>query len=510
VNFVTTTMNKLFVSLVLGVLALFAGADAFAQAASAADAAPAAAVTAAAAASAADTATAAAAAASAAVPNKGDVAWMIVATALVIMMSIPALALFYGGLVRSKNMLSVLMQVFVTFSLVVVLWCLYGYSLAFTEGNAFFGGFDRVFMKGMYDPLAGTMAMAGTFSKGVVIPELLFMAFQATFAAITCCLIVGAFAERMKFSAVLAFMVLWFTFAYAPIAHMVWYWPGPDAYTSKAIVDATNAKAGLIWQWGTLDFAGGTVVHINAAVGGLVGAYLIGKRVGYGREAFTPHSVTLTMVGAALLWVGWFGFNAGSALEAGNSAVLAFVNTFSATAAAVLAWSIGETIIKGKASMVGAASGAVAGLVAITPACGNVGLLGALVVGFVAGFACLWGVNGLKRMLGADDSLDVFGVHGVGGIVGALLTGVFNSPSLGGPSFPDNWFTGELVKPENYSIASQVWAQAKAVLVTIVWSGVVSFVAYKLVDLTIGLRVSEEDEREGLDITSHGETAYHN
>ena len=509
-NFVTTTMNKLFVSLVLGVLALFAGADAFAQAASAADAAPAAAVTAAAAASAADTATAAAAAASAAVPNKGDVAWMIVATALVIMMSIPALALFYGGLVRSKNMLSVLMQVFVTFSLVVVLWCLYGYSLAFTEGNAFFGGFDRVFMKGMYDPLAGTMAMAGTFSKGVVIPELLFMAFQATFAAITCCLIVGAFAERMKFSAVLAFMVLWFTFAYAPIAHMVWYWPGPDAYTSKAIVDATNAKAGLIWQWGTLDFAGGTVVHINAAVGGLVGAYLIGKRVGYGREAFTPHSVTLTMVGAALLWVGWFGFNAGSALEAGNSAVLAFVNTFSATAAAVLAWSIGETIIKGKASMVGAASGAVAGLVAITPACGNVGLLGALVVGFVAGFACLWGVNGLKRMLGADDSLDVFGVHGVGGIVGALLTGVFNSPSLGGPSFPDNWFTGELVKPENYSIASQVWAQAKAVLVTIVWSGVVSFVAYKLVDLTIGLRVSEEDEREGLDITSHGETAYHN
>jgi len=510
VNFVTTTMNKLFVSLVLGVLALFAGADAFAQAASAADAAPAAAVTAAAAASAADTATAAAAAASAPVPNKGDVAWMIVATALVIMMSIPALALFYGGLVRSKNMLSVLMQVFVTFSLVVVLWCLYGYSLAFTEGNAFFGGFDRVFMKGMYDPLAGTMAMAGTFSKGVVIPELLFMAFQATFAAITCCLIVGAFAERMKFSAVLAFMVLWFTFAYAPIAHMVWYWPGPDAYTSKAIVDATNAKAGLIWQWGTLDFAGGTVVHINAAVGGLVGAYLIGKRVGYGREAFTPHSVTLTMVGAALLWVGWFGFNAGSALEAGNSAVLAFVNTFSATAAAVLAWSIGETIIKGKASMVGAASGAVAGLVAITPACGNVGLLGALVVGFVAGFACLWGVNGLKRMLGADDSLDVFGVHGVGGIVGALLTGVFNSPSLGGPSFPDNWFTGELVKPENYSIASQVWAQAKAVLVTIVWSGVVSFVAYKLVDLTIGLRVSEEDEREGLDITSHGETAYHN
>ena len=443
-------------------------------------------------------------------PNKGDTAWMLTSTALVLLMSVPALGLFYGGLVRSKNMLSVLMQVFVTFSMIVVLWCLYGYSIAFTEGNRFFGGLDRVFMSGLFNPLTGEFAMAGTFSKGVVIPELLFMAFQATFAAITCCLIVGAFAERMKFSAVLAFMVLWFTFAYAPIAHMVWFWPGPDAYTSAAVVEATNARAGLIWQWGALDFAGGTVVHINAAVAGLVGAYLVGKRVGYGREAFTPHSLTLTMVGAALLWVGWFGFNAGSSLEAGNSAVLAFINTFSATAAAVLAWCIGETMLKGKASMLGAASGAVAGLVAITPAAGNVGIPGAFVVGVVAGFACLWGVNGLKRMLGADDSLDVFGVHGVGGIVGALLTGVFNSPALGGPSFPDNWFTGELVKPENYSIAGQVWAQAKAVLVTIVWSGVVAFAAFKLVDTTIGLRVSEEEEREGLDITSHGETAYHN
>jgi ammonium transporter, Amt family len=502
-------MNKLLLAFLFGLLMFVASGGAFAQAAS--GAASAATATAASAPAAADAASAAASAAPAAVPNKGDVAWMLVSTALVIMMSIPALALFYGGLVRSKNMLSVLMQVFVTFSMIVVLWCLYGYSLAFTEGNAFFGSFDRLFMKGMYDPIAGTMAMGGTFSKGVVIPELLFMAFQATFAAITCCLIVGAFAERMKFAAVLAFMVLWFTFAYTPIAHMVWFWPGPDAYTSKEIVDATNAKAGLIWQWGTLDFAGGTVVHINAAVAGLVGAYMVGKRIGYGREAFTPHSLTLTMVGAALLWVGWFGFNAGSALEAGNSAVLAFINTFSATAAAVLAWSLGEAMInKGKASMLGAASGAVAGLVAITPACGNVGLLGALVIGFVAGFACLWGVNGLKKMLGADDSLDVFGVHGVGGIVGALLTGVFNSPSLGGPSFPDNWFTGELVKPENYSIATQVWAQAKAVLLTIVWSGVVSLIAYKLVDMTIGLRVTEEDEREGLDIAEHGETAYHN
>jgi Amt family ammonium transporter len=375
------------------------------------------------------------------------------------------------------------MQVFVTFSLIAVLWVVYGYSLAFTEGNAFIGGFDRLFLKGIFDPATGAFAMGATFSKGVVIPEIVFVAFQATFAAITCGLIVGAFAERVKFSAVLLFMVLWFTFSYAPIAHMVWYWMGPDAYTSKEVVDQMNAKAGLIWQWGALDFAGGTVVHINAAVAGLVGA--------------------------SLLWVGWFGFNAGSALEAGNSAALAFANTFFATAAAVLAWCVGEALLKGKASMLGAASGAVAGLVAITPAAGNVGIVGGLVIGFIAGFACLWGVNGLKRMLGADDSLDVFGVHGVGGIVGALLTGVFNSPALGGPSFPDNWFTGELVKPENYSIAGQVWAQAKAVLVTIVWSGAVALVAYKLVDLTIGLRVSEEDERDGLDIASHGETAYH-
>ena len=512
-------MNKLLIAFVFSLFALASGESAFAQAASDAASGTAAASTpvaasapmaTGAAASGAEASASAASAPPAAVPNKGDVAWMIVATALVIMMSVPALALFYGGLVRSKNMLSVLMQVFVTFSMVVVLWCLYAYSLAFTEGNAFFGGFSRVFMKDMFDPITGAMATTGTFSKGVVIPELLYMAFQATFAAITCCLIVGAFAERMKFSAVLAFMVIWLTFSYAPIAHMVWYWPGPDAYTSKAIVDATNAKAGLIWQWRTLDFAGGTVVHIIAAVAGLVGAYMVGKRIGYGRESFTPHSLTLTMVGAALLWVGWFGFNAGSALEAGNSAVLAFINTFSATSAAVLAWCIGEALLKGKASMLGAASGAVAGLVAITPACGNVGLLGALVIGFVAGFACLWGVNGLKKMLGADDSLDVFGVHGVGGIVGALLTGVFNSPSLGGPSFPDNWFTGELVKPENYSMLTQVLAQLKAIVVTILWSGVVSLVAYKLVDMTIGLRVSEEDEREGLDITSHGETAYHN
>jgi Amt family ammonium transporter len=439
------------------------------------------------------------------VPNKGDVSWMLVSTLLVIMMAIPGLALFYGGLVRSKNMLSVLMQVFVVFSLVTVLWVVYGYSLAFTEGNAFIGGFDRLFLKGVFDPATGAFAMGATFSKGVVIPEIVFVAFQATFAAITCGLIVGAFAERARFSAVLLFIVIWFTFSYAPVAHMVWYWMGPDAYTGAEVVDAMNGKAGLIWQWGALDFAGGTVVHINAAVAGLVGAYMMGKRVGYGREAMAPHNLPLTMVGASLLWVGWFGFNAGSALEAGNSAALAFMNTFSATACAVLAWCAGESLMKGKASMLGAASGAVAGLVAITPAAGNVGIVGALVIGTVAGFACLWGVNGLKKMLGADDSLDVFGVHGVGGIVGALLTGVFNTQVLGGPGLVTDWVTATV---GSNGIGAQVWIQAKAVLLTIVWSGVVSVVAYKIVDLTLGLRVPEDEEREGLDISSHGETAY--
>lgn len=443
------------------------------------------------------------------VPNKGDTVWMMLSTILVILMVVPGLALFYGGLVRSKNMLSVLMQVMVTFSLIVVLWFMYGYSLAFTEGNAYIGGFDRLFMKGIWDNAAGTFANAATFSKGVVIPEITFAGFQATFAGITCALIVGAFAERMKFSAVLLFMGLWFTFSYLPIAHMVWFWMGPDAYTSKEVVDAMSSKAGLIWQWGALDFAGGTVVHINAAVAGLVGAFVIGKRIGYGRESMAPHSLTLTMVGASLLWVGWFGFNAGSALEANGFAALAFVNTLLATATAVLAWCVGEALMRGKASMLGAASGAVAGLVAITPAAGNVGTGGALAIGIVAGFACLWGVNGLKRMLGADDSLDVFGVHGVGGIIGALLTGVFNSPSLGGPGFVADWSSVTMVTAADYSILAQVWIQAKAVLVTLIWSSLVSFVAFKLVDLTIGLRVNEEAEREGLDISSHGEKAYH-
>ena len=439
-------------------------------------------------------------------PNKGDVTWMLVATALVIMMSVPALALFYGGMVRSKNALSVLMQVFVVFSLVTVLWCIYGYSLAFTEGNAFFGSFkDRLFLSGALDAGKGEFANAATFSKGVVIPEIVFVAFQATFAAITCCLILGAFAERAKFSAVLVFIVLWFTFAYTPIAHMVWFWMGPDAYTSAKVVDEMNAKAGWLWQMGALDFAGGTVVHINAGIAGLVGAYLVGRRIGYGKEAMPAHNLPLTMIGASLLWVGWFGFNAGSALEAGNSAALAFLNTYLATACAVLSWSLGEALFKGKPTMLGAASGAVAGLVAITPAAGNVGIPGAFVIGLAAGLVCLWGVSGLKKLLGADDSLDVFGVHAVGGILGALLTGVFNSPDLGGPGFPNNWFE---MKPGFESIGAQLWIQAKAVGVTVLWSGIVALVAFKVVDLTIGLRVAEEDEREGLDTASHGEAAY--
>jgi Amt family ammonium transporter len=512
-------MKKLLVSLALGLslltAATFAPAQTAAPAAAASEAkaeapaaaaAPEASAAAVAAAPAADAS--APAAAPAPVPNKGDTAWMMVSTLLVILMTVPGLALFYGGLVRSTNMLSVLMQVMVTFSLIVVLWFIYGYSLAFTEGNAYFGGMDRLFRKGIWDNVAGTFANGATFSKGVVIPEIVFAAFQATFAGITCCLIVGSFAERIKFSAALAFMVLWFTFSYAPIAHMVWFWMGPDAYTSKDLVDAMNAKAGMVWQTGALDFAGGTVVHINAAVAGLIGAYFVGKRVGYGKEAMAPHSLTLTMVGASLLWVGWFGFNAGSALEANGFAALAFINTFGATAAAVLTWSIGEAMHKGKASMLGAASGAVAGLVAITPACGNVGIGGALIIGLLSGFAGLWGVTGLKKLLGADDSLDVFGVHGVCGILGAILTGVFNSPALGGPGYVADWVTASMVTAADYSIAAQVWIQTKAVLTTVIWSGVVSFAAYFIVDKTIGLRVSEEDEREGLDITSHGESAY--
>ncbi len=405
--------------------------------------------------------------------DKGDVAWMMVATILVIMMVVPGLALFYGGLVRSKNMLSVLMQVLVVFSLISVLWAVYGYSLAFGGEGLIIANLDKLFLKGVT-----TASLADTFTDGVKIPEFIFIAFQATFAGITCALIVGSFAERIRFSAVLLFSVLWFTFSYLPIAHMVW------------------GSGGYLLDKGALDFAGGTVVHINAAMAGLVGAYLVGKRVGYGKEAMAPHSLTLTMVGASMLWVGWFGFNAGSNLESNGGATLAFINTLFATAAAVLAWSAGEALAKGKASMLGAASGAVAGLVAITPACGSVGPMGAIIIGLLAGFLCLWGVTGLKKMLGADDSLDVFGVHGVGGIVGALLTGVFTAPSLGGTGGDD------------FSIASQLYIQAEGVVITMIWSSVVAFIAYKIVDMVVGLRVTEEDEREGLDIRSHGETTY--
>jgi Amt family ammonium transporter len=448
---------------------------------------------------------ASATAAPAPTPNKGDVAWMLTSTALVLMMSVPALALFYGGMVRAKNMLSMLMQVFVVFSLITVLWCVYGYSLAFTEGNSFFGGFDRLFLHGTFDSSKGEFAMAATFSKNTPLYELVYVAFQATFAAITVCLILGGFAERMKFSALLLFCALWFTFSYCPIAHMVWFWPGPDAYTAANVVDAQNAKAGFIWQMGALDFAGGTVVHINSGIAGLVGAIVLGKRVGWGKESMAPHNLPMTMIGASLLWAGWFGFNAGSALEANGFAALAFINTFLATACAVLSWSFGEWIVKGKPSMLGAASGAVAGLVAITPAAGNVGIPGAFVIGIAAGLVCLWGVNGLKRMIGVDDSLDVFGVHAVGGILGALLTGIFVSPALGGPSVVADWVTG---KTEYPGYLAQLWIQAKAVGITIVWSAVVAFVSYKIVDVTIGLRVPEEEEREGLDISSHGESAY--
>ncbi|MBK7647457.1 MAG: ammonium transporter [Betaproteobacteria bacterium] len=433
-------------------------------------------------------------------PNKGDNAWVMLCAALVILMSLPGLALFYGGLVRTKNMLSVLMQVFVTFSLISVLWVIYGYSAAFTEGNQFFGVLDKLFLKGVTPDSVGA-----TFSKGVNISELAFVIFQGAFAAITCGLIVGAFAERAKFAAILVFMVIWFTLSYIPMAHMVWYWAGPDAYIDAAAGEAAGKTAGFLFQKGALDFAGGTVVHINAAIAGLVGAYMVGKRSGLGNVSMAPHSLTFTMIGASLLWFGWFGFNAGSALEASGGAALAMVNTWVATSCAALSWMFAEWILKGKPSMLGAASGAVAGLVAITPAAGFVGVMGGIIIGLLAGVVCLWGVNGLKKILGADDSLDVFGVHGVGGILGAMLTGVFADPALGGTGVYD--YVANAVGP--YDMVAQVTSQAWGVGTVIVWSAVVSIVAYKLVDIVIGLRVPEDEEREGLDLTSHGESAYH-
>jgi ammonium transporter, Amt family len=435
------------------------------------------------------------------VPDKGDTAWLMTCTVLVILMTIPGLALFYGGMVRGKNVLSILMQVFITFSLLGILWAVYGYSLAFTQGSTpFVGGFDRLFMAGLKPE-----NIAATFSKGVYVPELAYFCFQLTFAAITPCLIIGALAERVKFSALLVFMVIWFTLAYCPIAHMVWWWAGPDAYTDAAAAEAATATAGFLFQKGALDFAGGTVVHINSGVAGLMGALVAGRRLGYGTAAMPPHNLPFVMIGAALLWVGWFGFNVGSNLEASSFAALVFANTVLATAAATLAWSFAEWIAKGTPTMLGGASGAVAGLVAITPACGFVGPMGAIAIGLIAGLVCLWAVTALKKMLGYDDSLDVFGVHGVGGITGALLTAVFCSPSLGGTGVYDYVANAT---GEGYSIGTQLVSQLWGVGTTVIWSGLVSFVAFKVVDLVIGLRVTEEQEREGLDTVAHGERAY--
>ncbi len=457
------------------------------------------------------------------VPNKGDTAWMLVSTALVLMMSIPGLALFYGGLVRSKNMLSVLSQVFMIVALAAIVWVIYGYSLAFTSGgglNDFVGGFSKAFLLGVTPKSA-----AATFSNGVVIPELAYIVFQATFACITPALIVGAFAERIKFSALMLFTLLWLTFVYFPMAHMVWYWAGPDAIgaAAKAVAEATDAAAkaaaqakldevkadaGLIFQWGALDFAGGTVVHINAGIAGLVGCLMIGKRIGYPREMMAPHSLTMTMIGASLLWVGWFGFNAGSNLEANGAAALAFINTFVAPAAGALAWLFVEWGAKGKPSLLGMVSGAVSGLVAVTPAAGFVGPMGAIVLGFVAGAVCFYFVAYARQKLGYDDSLDVFGIHCIGGIIGAIGTGIFVSQALGGIGIPDyESKPGELAVGA-YDFGTQIMAQLKGVLLTIVWSGVGSAIIFKIVDLIVGLRVAPDQEREGLDLAEHGERAY--
>jgi Amt family ammonium transporter len=434
------------------------------------------------------------------VPDKGDTAWMMTSTVLVILMTIPGLALFYGGMVRPKNVLSLLMQVFMTFCLVALLWALYGYSLAFTQGSTpFIGGFDRVFLQGLT-----TSSVAATFSKGVYIPEYTWLIFQLTFACITPCLIVGAFAERIRFSAVLLFMVIWFTAAYLPMAHMVWWWAGPDAYTDAAAGEAALATAGFLFQKGALDFAGGTVVHINAGIAGLVGALMVGKRIGYATTPMPPHNLPMVMIGASLLWCGWFGFNVGSGLEANGFTSMVFLNTILATATAALAWSFAEWIHRGTPTMLGAASGAVAGLVAITPACGWVGPMGSIAIGLVAGLLCLVAVAWLKLKFGYDDSLDVFGVHCIGGIVGALLTAVFCDPALGGTGVYD--YVANAVAP--YDMGAQFKAQLWGVVTALVWSGVVAAVGFKVVDLVVGLRVGEEAEREGLDTVSHGERAY--
>jgi ammonium transporter, Amt family len=434
-----------------------------------------------------------AAAAPAFTVDKGDTTWMMISTVLVLLMTIPGLALFYGGLVRSKNMLSVLMQVFTITAVVMLIWVFYGYSLAFTPGNSFVGGLSKAFLHGV-----DVTTMSETFTKGVAIPELVYVVFQMTFACITPALIVGAFAERVKFSAVILFVILWVTFVYFPIAHMVWFWGGPSAYSDPS---------GLIFGFGAIDFAGGTVVHINAGIAGLVGALMIGKRTGYKKDIMAPHSMTMTMIGASLLWVGWFGFNAGSNLEANAYAGLAMINTFVATAAAAVMWIILESFLRGKASMLGAVSGAVAGLVAVTPAAGFVGPMGAIVLGAVVTVVCYFFVAVVKNTFDYDDSLDVFGIHCVGGIIGALGTGILVNPALGGAGIVD-YSTADFAA--SYAgTATQVWAQFKGVVVTLLWSGIGSAILYKIVDLIVGLRASPESEREGLDLTSHGEAAYH-
>jgi len=481
----------------------------------------------------------------AATVDKGDTAWMLVATAFVVLMTVPGLALFYGGLVRSKNVLSVLMQVLIVFCVISILWVVYGYSVAFSGNasaalNPFFGGLSKAFLSGV-----DISTIAATFSKETYLPELAFVIFQMTFACITPALIVGAYAERMKFSAVLLFMVIWFTFAYLPMAHMVWFWAGPDAYTlsadnidvMKAIIgedaatrfladlaaaatddaknavlsayaSAVNATNGYLFNWGAIDFAGGTVVHINAGVAGLVCAFVLGKRVGYGKDLMAPHNLTFTLAGSGLLFFGWFGFNAGSNLEANGLTALVILNTTIATAAATLAWTFGEWVFRGHPSLLGAASGAIAGLVAITPACGWVGPMGAIVIGAIAGFVCLWAVVWLKSKLGYDDALDVFGVHGVGGMLGAILTGIFVNPALGGMGVTDYLAFDTSVKLVDYVASAQITAQVVAVITAIVWTAVVSYVALMICKVTTGLRVSEQEEREGLDIVDHGERSY--
>ncbi len=455
-------------------------------------------------------------------PNKGDTAWMLVATVFVLMMTIPGLALFYAGLVRVKNVVSMLLQVFSIVCLVAILWVLYGYSLAFTGGpfNDYVGGLSKIFLMGVTPD-----SNVATFSNGVVIPELVYICFQMTFACITPALIVGAFAERMKFSALMLFIGLWVTFVYFPIAHMVWYWAGPDALADAAkkvaeaaagpakaeaekALAAVQADAGLAFQWGAIDFAGGTVVHINSGIAGLVGALILGRRVGFRQEPMPPHSVTLTCVGAAMLWVGWFGFNAGSALEATGSASLAMANTFIATAAAGLAWMIVEFIFRWKMSLLGLCSGVVAGLVAVTPAAGYAGVMGAAVLGAVAGVVCLFFSTAIKWLMRYDDSLDVFGIHCIGGIIGALGTGLLVSPEYGGTGILDYVVSPGTAKVAEYVRDAQLIAQAKAVGLTLVWSGVGSAIILLVVKLVIGTRVSPEEEQAGLDLSQHGERGY--